>query len=212
MVFALAGCVVSAADAQEPVRVLVGAGTVDREGAVRVADLDAALDVVRARRAEEAAGIIADGGARASLTLGGLVAEDCESTRFGPPEPTYRPAVELSGVGHRGGHDRIHEALPVAVLAAGNEHVVEQSEIFRVLLETGDCGAIDIGRDWAMHGVDDLLPWATRSAAYEMQESTRTRCRHAVALRVPSTDLRGTTTRRSSERRPRRGAGSTPPR
>ncbi|MBK8976336.1 MAG: right-handed parallel beta-helix repeat-containing protein [Planctomycetes bacterium] len=100
-----------------------------------------------------ATAISAEGGDRATLTPGSHRIEDCDIARFGRLERTYRPAVALSGVGHRVAHNRIHDAPHSAVLVTGNEHLVEQNEISRVLLETGDCGAIMMGRDWAMHGV-----------------------------------------------------------
>jgi hypothetical protein len=100
-----------------------------------------------------AAALTLDGGDRATLTPGGHAVEDSVFTRFARLERTYRPAVAIAGVGHRVVHNRIHDGPHAAILVAGNEHRIEANEIFAVLQETGDCGAIYMGRDWAMHGV-----------------------------------------------------------
>lgn len=99
-----------------------------------------------------ASGITLDGGDRTTLSAGAHVVEDCELLRFARLERTYRPGVAIAGVGHVVRHNRIGEAPHVAILFAGNEHTIEANEIFDVVRETGDAGAIYAGRDWAMHG------------------------------------------------------------
>jgi len=99
-----------------------------------------------------ASGITLDGGDRATLTHGGLVVEDCELLRFARLERTYRPGIAIAGVGHVVRHNRLGEAPHGAILFSGNEHLIEANEIFDVVRETGDAGAIYAGRDWAMHG------------------------------------------------------------
>ncbi len=107
-----------------------------------------------------AAGAVLAGGDRATLTPCDIAIEDCEITRFARLERTYRPGVSASGVGIRIAHNSIHDAPHFAIQLAGNENLVEANEIYAVVQETGDAGAIYLGRDWAMHGTvirDNLI-------------------------------------------------------
>jgi hypothetical protein len=65
---------------------------------------------------------------------------------------TYRPAVEMSGVGCRVSHCAIHDAPHMGILLHGNDHVIEDSLLYNLCQETGDAGAIYTGRDWTERG------------------------------------------------------------
>ncbi len=97
-------------------------------------------------------GITLDGGNRKTLTPANLVAEDNHIWGYSRWCRTYRPAVSLSGVGNRASHNWIHDAPHQAILVSGNDHAVEYNDIENVCTETGDAGAIYMGRDTTMRG------------------------------------------------------------
>ncbi|NLH99619.1 MAG: hypothetical protein GX446_09035 [Chthonomonadales bacterium] len=70
---------------------------------------------------------------------------------------TYRPAIGLNGVGNRVANNAIHDAPHNAILMGGNEHIVELNDISRVCLQTGDAGAIYMGRNMTMRG--NVIRW-----------------------------------------------------
>jgi hypothetical protein len=97
-------------------------------------------------------GVILSSGDRRTLNPAHLFAENNRITRFSRWCRTYRPAVQLSGVGNRVAHNLIHDAPHTAVLFGGNDHVLELNEVYDVCKETGDVGAFYAGRDWTMRG------------------------------------------------------------
>ncbi len=97
-------------------------------------------------------GIVLEGGDRRTLVPGGHQALNNHIYEYSRWCRTYRPAVLVSGVGHRVAHCRIHDAPHNAILFGGNDHVLELNEVYRVCRETGDAGAFYIGRDWTMRG------------------------------------------------------------
>lgn len=97
-------------------------------------------------------GIIVRGGNRRTLTPGGNYALNNHIYRFGRWVHTCRPAVFIHGVGNRVAHNLIHDAPHTAILFWGNDNVIEFNEIFRVCTDTGDAGALYIGRDWSQRG------------------------------------------------------------
>jgi hypothetical protein len=99
-----------------------------------------------------ATGVSLGGGDRATLTHANNSVHDCTFTRCGRTHRTYQPAIRLDGVGQVVAHNSIEDLPHSALIFAGNEHTIELNEFSRVLLETGDCGAIYCGRDWTLHG------------------------------------------------------------
>ncbi|UZW14949.1 right-handed parallel beta-helix repeat-containing protein [Clostridium pasteurianum] len=67
-------------------------------------------------------------------------------------ERTYKPAINLSGVGNIASHNNIHDAPHTAILLSGNNHTIEYNNIYSVAKETEDVGAIYTGRDWTYRG------------------------------------------------------------
>jgi len=65
---------------------------------------------------------------------------------------TYNPAVKISGVGIRALHNHIHDAPHAGILMTGNDHVIEYNNIHHLALETGDVGAVYLGRDYTERG------------------------------------------------------------
>ena len=97
-------------------------------------------------------GVALSGGDRATLSPGNLAVESCTFRRCGRLERTYRPAIELDGVGHRVGRCLIEDVPHFAIRFRGNDHRIEANEIARAVGETGDAGAIYVGRDWTAQG------------------------------------------------------------
>jgi len=110
------------------------------------------IDRVDCRNTGET-GLVLAGGDRATLVPGGNVVQD--STFVGSSRicRTYRPGVLVEGVGNVVRHCRITDLPHTAILMSGNDHVIEGNEIARVCRETGDAGAIYMGRDPTMRGV-----------------------------------------------------------
>jgi len=99
-----------------------------------------------------AGAIILDAGDRKTLEPGCCRAHNNHIWNYALLAHTYRPAVQLSGVGNRVTHNLIHDAPHGAVQVSGNEHLVEFNEIHHVVLETDDAGAVYMGRDVTERG------------------------------------------------------------
>jgi Right handed beta helix region len=97
-------------------------------------------------------GIIASGGDRATLSSADNRIIENHIQRFGRVYRTYNPGIRLSGVGQYVANNEIHDAPHSALMFRGNDHLIELNEIYDVLNETGDAGAIYCGRDWTLHG------------------------------------------------------------
>ena len=97
-------------------------------------------------------GVEMGGGNRRKLERGGNRVVDCEITRFGQVQRVYAPGVRLGGCGNEVVRCKIHHAPHSAILYHGNEHLIADNDIFDVVRETGDAGAIYSGRDWTSQG------------------------------------------------------------
>ena len=64
----------------------------------------------------------------------------------------YHPAIHMIGVGMEARHNLIHDCPHTAIMFWGNDMKVCDNEIYRVVLETGDAGAIYTGRDYTFRG------------------------------------------------------------
>lgn len=92
-------------------------------------------------------------GDRASLTSGNAVVEDNVFERFGQIRRTYKPGVALHGVGARIRHNRFYDATHSGIILNGNDHLIEANDFQKLGTETGDAGAVYMGRDVTMRGV-----------------------------------------------------------
>jgi hypothetical protein len=99
-----------------------------------------------------ATGVNLSGGDRQTLQPGRNRLENTRIHAFGRLYRTYQPAAQVSGVGQIVVGNEFAHAPHSAIIFSGNEHLIEGNEIFDVLRETGDSGAIYCGRDWTMHG------------------------------------------------------------
>ena len=98
------------------------------------------------------AGITLAGGDRLSLAPAGHVARSNHVHHVAQRMRTYAPAIGATGVGIRIENNLMHDHPHIAVLFWGNEIVVQRNEIHHVCMETGDAGAIYIGRDYTFRG------------------------------------------------------------
>lgn len=97
-------------------------------------------------------GVLVSGGDRKTLAPAGHVVENCDIHHHSRLCRTYRPAIGIQGVGNRALHNRLHDGPHNAILMGGNDHEVAFNEIYRVCTQTGDAGAIYMGRNLTMRG------------------------------------------------------------
>jgi hypothetical protein len=97
-------------------------------------------------------GIVINGGDRKTLTPGDHRAVNNHIHHFGRLSRTYAGAFSLHGVGNIVRSNRIHDAPHLAIAYGGNENRIERNEIYRVVQETSDAGALYTGRDWTTQG------------------------------------------------------------
>lgn len=97
-------------------------------------------------------GIELFGGDRKTLTSGKLYAEDNHIWAYSRWPRTYQAGIAIEGVGARVSHNLIEDAPHNAILLSGNDHVLEFNDVRRVCLETGDSGAVYMGRNLTMRG------------------------------------------------------------
>jgi hypothetical protein len=82
------------------------------------------------------------GGDRATLVPGNHLATNNRLSKFGQLAWAYRPGIHMNGVGNVASHNEITDAPHSAILAYGNNQLVEKNIIENVILDTNDAGAI----------------------------------------------------------------------
>ena len=97
-------------------------------------------------------GVKLQGGDRATLTAAGHSVENCHIHHYSRWNMVYKPAIQLDGVGNRAAHNLIDDAPHMGIGFSGNDDVIEFNEIYRVVQESNDAGAIYAGRDLGMRG------------------------------------------------------------
>lgn len=97
-------------------------------------------------------GVRLRGGKRTSLQSGGMYVIHSRIHNFSTRVYTMRPAISLEGVGARVEDNVIAHGPHMAIYILGNNHRIERNEIFDVVNQTSDAGAIYIGRDWTARG------------------------------------------------------------
>ncbi len=91
-------------------------------------------------------------GDRNSLTPCNVVISNNEIHDFARIQKTYAPAIYMYGVGITASQNTIYNSPHIAIFFGGNDHIIENNEIYNIALETGDVGAIYSGRDWTARG------------------------------------------------------------
>lgn len=89
---------------------------------------------------------------RNDLISGNVEISGNEIYNFSQFVRTYTPAVALSGVGNIVKNNKIHDAPHNAIMFSLNNNVIEYNDIYNVLSETDDAGAIYAGRSWVQMG------------------------------------------------------------
>lgn len=97
-------------------------------------------------------GVSVNGGDRATLTPCDHAVLNNHIHHFARWSRCYVAGVSANSVGMRIAHNLIHDAPHNAIVFTGNDMTIENNEIYRVCLETGDAGAIYTGRDFTFRG------------------------------------------------------------
>ncbi len=99
-----------------------------------------------------AGGVLLGGGDRKTLTPAGNYVINCEIHHTNRLDKTYRPCINMQGVGNRMAHNYMHDATRSAIMFYGNDHIIEYNEIHDVMLDSDDGGAIYTGSDITSYG------------------------------------------------------------
>jgi hypothetical protein len=97
-------------------------------------------------------GAVLQGGYRRSLQPANLFVVQSRIRHYNRLSSTYRPAVQIEGVGNKVIGNVISDAPHSAIIFAGNDHIIAYNNISRVVQDTDDAGAIYAWRDWTMRG------------------------------------------------------------
>lgn len=120
----------------------------------RAVDLEGEDSVVTRSTFEDVGGTAVRlvGGDRRTLAHGANRVTDSRFRRAGRLQRSYNPAIEIAGVGQRIERNEIADLPHFAILFAGCEHRIEANHIHHVVRETGDAGAVYVGRDYTTQG------------------------------------------------------------
>ena len=97
-------------------------------------------------------GVELEGGDRTTLTPAGHLLVDSIIARFGLDGRTYRPGVQVRGVGNTVRGSLIRGGPHMGIGLGGNDHRIEGNELAALVTETDDAGAIYMSRDWTARG------------------------------------------------------------
>lgn len=97
-------------------------------------------------------GVSLAGGNRIDLSRGNLVLTGSTIARYDELAWSYRPGVSLEGVGNSIVGSSISDGHHSAILFKGNDHLISDNKIRRVVQTARDSGAIYSGRDWSTYG------------------------------------------------------------
>ena len=97
-------------------------------------------------------GIVLSGGDRQNLTPANDIIRNSIVTRFGVDNPAYRPGIAIFGVGMTVEGCAIGNGPHSGIMIAGNDNQIERNELYSLVQETRDAGAIYMGRDWTNRG------------------------------------------------------------
>jgi len=97
-------------------------------------------------------GILCFAGNRATLESADSEFTNNHIYRIAKWTKCYQPGIHMIGVGMKATHNMIHDCPHTGIMFWGNEITVEDNEIYSVVLETGDAGAVYTGRDYTFRG------------------------------------------------------------
>ena len=96
--------------------------------------------------------ITATAGNNEKLTSGNIRIANNEIHNFGRIFRTYQGAIHLAGCGNVAEYNTIYDAPHTAIRFSGSNQQILNNEIYNVVNETSDAGAIYSGRDWTYWG------------------------------------------------------------
>lgn len=97
-------------------------------------------------------GIRVSGGDRVTLKKSHFVIENCHIHHLARIDHTYTPGIWVDGVGTEIRNCEIHDVASSAMRINGNDHLVEYNEMYDVVTESDDQGAIDMWGDPTYRG------------------------------------------------------------
>ncbi len=98
-------------------------------------------------------GVVLAGGDRKNLVPGGNFVLGCRIHHFSRLARTYRPAVNMRGVGQKVARCTIHHGPHTGLLFFScNDCLIEGNEFHHLCFECDDVGAVYTGRDWTLRG------------------------------------------------------------
>lgn len=98
-------------------------------------------------------GVIVEAGDKLTLEASGHVIRDSDIHHYARLCLTYRPAVNVKGVGVTLEHNRFHHAPHAGVLLDGNDHRLEFNEFHHLCMISDDCGGFySNGLNWTARG------------------------------------------------------------
>ncbi|MBR6558712.1 MAG: right-handed parallel beta-helix repeat-containing protein [Clostridia bacterium] len=98
------------------------------------------------------AGISIDSGDVQSLIPGNSLACDNHIYRMAHSALCYAGGLNLCGVGNTARNNLIHDHPHTAIFFMGNDLLIEHNEMYNLIQDTGDSGAIYAGRDYTARG------------------------------------------------------------
>ena len=96
--------------------------------------------------------VTVSGGERETLTCGNNAVKNCHIRNFDMHSKTTAYAIYLDGVGNYAQHNLISDASHQAIGFSGNLNKIENNEIYGVLYESDDAGAIYSGKSFVNRG------------------------------------------------------------
>ena len=92
------------------------------------------------------------GGNRETLEKSEFIIDNCHIHHLARIDHTYNPGIWVDGVGSQIRHCKIHDIPSSAMRINGNDHTIEYNEIYNVVTESDDQGAIDMWGDPTYRG------------------------------------------------------------
>ncbi|MDP2485787.1 right-handed parallel beta-helix repeat-containing protein [Pseudoalteromonas marina] len=92
------------------------------------------------------------GGNRDELISGDICIINSKVHDYANTIKTYQPGISIRGVGNCAINNEIFNAPHFAIYFEGNNHNIKYNEIYNVVKESNDAGAIYAGRDWTSRG------------------------------------------------------------
>lgn len=96
--------------------------------------------------------IIVSGGDRNKLISSENLIENNHFFNFAKNWPTYNPAIDLNGVGTTIQHNIMHESSSQGIMFGGNDHKINYNEMYNLVKEVTDAGAIYSVRNTTYRG------------------------------------------------------------